>query len=200
MVSWQLLAEQRVADRHLRSIAGPTEWEHGSAKHHYAAGEGSPAADMGGFFETLADWQWFVTITCDPKKLDKGFTQAGEGWARGALLSVLEYSACGAFVAVFERQSRGDFHVHALLARCESINGRRAEATFAESFGMAKWKIFQGSGAGSYLAKYMAKEMVSTYVGLQGPYNVPCEHVLRKRGVLGQCYECRKQLLSRVRL
>ncbi len=145
-------------------------WEHGNAKHQWAAGGGAEAANYGKWFESMAEWQWFVTRTFDPENLQKGFTQAGAGTANRMLLDLLKQSAAKSFVAVYERQSRGDFHVHALLAGCRGLNGSAEESRDKAKFGFAKWKIFRGSGAGAYLAKYLSKDMMSLYIGLGGPY------------------------------
>ncbi len=145
-------------------------WTHGSAKHQWAAGGGAEAANYGKWFESLARWQWFVTRTYSPENLTKGFSQAGAGTAKVMLRDLLRRTAAKSFVAVYERQSRGDFHVHALLAGCRGLNGNEEESRDKAKFGFAKWKIYRGSGAGSYLAKYLSKDMMSLYIGLDGPY------------------------------
>ncbi len=145
-------------------------WKYGSAKHQYAGGGGAEAGHYGKWFESLAKWQWFVTRTYDPKLLTNGYTQAGASTAHAMLRDLLRQSAAKSFVAVYERQSRGDFHVHALLARCRGLNGIEEERRDKTKFGFAKWKIFRGSGAGAYLAKYLSKDMMSLYIGLEGPY------------------------------
>ncbi len=86
------------------------------------------------------------------------------------LRDLLKRSAAKSFVAVYERQSRGDFHVHALLTGCRGLNGAEEASRDKTKFGFAKWKIFRGTGAGAYLAKYLAKDMMSLYIGLDGPY------------------------------
>ncbi len=149
---------------------GGDAWIHGSAKHQYAHGSGEVAQATGEWFESLARWQWFVTRTYNPEYLTKGFTQAGETTCRRMLLDVLKQTAARSFVAVFERQSRGDFHLHTLLAGCGPINGAEQEHRDKAKFGFAKWKVFRGSGAGPYLAKYLVKDMMSLYIGLEGPY------------------------------
>ncbi len=142
-------------------------WRHGNAKYNHANGSGLVAAEYGRWFEGMAKWQWFVTRTFSPHFLTKGYTQAGEASCRGMLLDLLKRSAAKSFVAVFERQTRGDFHLHALLAGCRGLNGIEEERRDKATFGFAKWKIFRGSGAGAYLAKYLGKDMMSLYVGDQ---------------------------------
>lgn len=146
-------------------------WKHGSAKHQYAHGEaGAINRAMGAWFEGMASWQWFVTRTYDPGKLGQGFTEAGAGTAKVMLQDLLQQTVAKRFVAVFERQSRGDYHLHALLAGCRALNGSAEAERDKAKFGIARWKIFNGSGAGGYLAKYLAKDMVDLYIGLEGPY------------------------------
>ncbi len=145
-------------------------WEHGGTKHQWAHGSGAIAQAYGDWLESLASWQWFVTRTYSPEYLTKGFTQAGETTAGFMLRDMLKRSAAKSFVAVYERQSRGDFHVHALLAGCRGLDGSKEESRDKAKFGFAKWKIFRGSGAGAYLAKYLSKDMMSLYIGLEGPY------------------------------
>ncbi len=140
-------------------------WIHGNAKYQHANGSGAIAEAYGEWFENMAKWQWFVTRTFSPEYLTKGFTQAGEKTCRRMLLDLLKQSAARSFVAVFERQSRGDFHLHSLLAGCRAINGIEEERRDKAKFGFAKWKIFRGSGAGAYLAKYLSKDMMVLYVG-----------------------------------
>ncbi len=153
------------------SSSGQETWLHGSAKHQYAGGGGGHAHNYGTWFESLAKWQWFVTRTYSPQFLSNGFTKAGETTSRRMLLDLLKRSSAKSFVAVFERQSRGDYHVHALLAGCRGINGTEEESRDKTLFGFSKWKIFRGSGAGAYLAKYLAKDMMSLYIGRDGPYS-----------------------------
>ncbi len=149
---------------------GSEIWSYGNAKYQHANGTGFIPAEYGRWFEGMAKWQWFVTRTYSPDFLTKGFTQAGETTCRRMLLDLLKRSAAESFVAVFERQTRGDFHLHALLAGCRGLDGTKEESRDKAKFGFAKWKIFRGTGAGAYLAKYLAKDMMSLYVGLDGPY------------------------------
>jgi hypothetical protein len=149
---------------------GREVWSYGGTKYQHANGTGFIPAEYGRWFEGLAEWQWFVTRTFSPEFLTNGFTQAGETTCRGMLLDLLKRSAAKSFVAVFERQSRGDFHLHALLAGCRGLNGIEEESRDKAKFGFAKWKIFRGSGAGAYLAKYLSKDLMTLYIGSDGPY------------------------------
>jgi hypothetical protein len=141
-------------------------WLHGNTKYLYRKGGGAVADEYGKWFEAMARWQWFVTVTYNPEKLTQGFTQAGAGTAKRMLQDMLRRTEARSFVAVFERQSRGDYHVHALLAGCKAINGFVANQETERLFGMARYRIFNGKGAGAYLAKYLAKDMMELYIGL----------------------------------
>jgi len=148
-----------------------TFWEFGSAKHRWNVGRGSDAASYGSWFESLGPWQWFVTRTYDPSKLGSGYTQAGVGTMRKCLRDLLTRTEAKRLVCVFERQSRGDYHLHALLGGCKALDGRAEQERDKKVWGIARWKMFNGTGAGGYLAKYVAKDMSSElYIGLEGPY------------------------------
>jgi len=151
-------------------IAG-RPWVHGSAKHRWSEGSGYAAARYGEWFESLASWQWFVTRTYDPSKLGSGYTQAGVRTMRRCLRDLLARTEARNVVCVFERQSRGDYHLHALLGGCRALDGAAEQERDRRVWGIARWKMFNGTGAGSYLAKYVAKDMSSElYIGLEGPY------------------------------
>lgn len=152
--------------RRLKDAVADGVYLYGNKKYLYRKGGGAQADEYGKWFESLARWQWFVTITYNPEKLGKGFTEAGRGTAVRMLRDMLVRTAAGSFVAVFERQSRGDYHVHALLARCKAVNGFEAARATEVSFGMARYRIFNGHGAGAYLAKYLAKDVMDLYIGL----------------------------------
>jgi len=152
------------------AIAG-NPWEHGSAKHRWSEGGGYAAAQYGEWFESLGPWQWFVTRTYDPSKLGSGYTQAGVRTMRRCLRDLLARTAARNVVCVFERQSRGDYHLHALLGGCRALDGAAEQERDKRVWGIARWKMFNGTGAGGYLAKYVAKDMSSElYIGLDGPY------------------------------
>jgi len=149
-------------------------WQYGGAKYQHANGDaGRVAAEYGQWFESLAKWQWFVTRTYDPEYLTKGFTQAGKSTCNGMLRDLLERSEAKSVVAVYERQTRGDFHLHALLAGCRGISGGVEQERDKVGYGISRWKAFNGSGAGAYLAKYLGKDMMQLFIGLDGPYSGP---------------------------
>lgn len=148
-----------------------TPWEHGSAKHKWRVGEGAIPAQYGEWIEHMARWSWFVTRTYSPENLTDGFTQAGKAICDTMLLDLLRRSVAKQVVAVYERQERGDYHLHALLARCRAINGRVEQERDKELYGISRWKVFRGTGAGAYLAKYLSKDRTALFIGQDGPYD-----------------------------
>ncbi len=94
---------------------------------------------------------------------------------RRSLRDLIYRSRASRFVCVFERQSRGDYHLHALLGGCRSIDGLAEAERDKRREGIARWRIFNGTGAGGYLAKYLAKDSLELYIGLDGPYGKDVE-------------------------
>ncbi len=134
-----------------------THDDYGSAVGEWIAGQG--------------DWQWFVTCTLRDPPETSPFTKAGSGEARRCLRAVLEQSRCKRYVCVFELQKRGATHLHALLAGCEAIDGMAAQEWFYERFGISRWKVFNPEGeAPKYIGKYLTKDVVEMYIGLDGPW------------------------------
>ncbi len=125
---------------------------------------------FGKWVDGLCDWNWFVTRTL-AGPLDMGFSQPGMGTARNCLRDLLVRTGCRRFVCVFELQQRGVPHLHALLETPGAINGGVEQARDFNKWGIARWKIYlRGAGASYYLGKYLGKDMIELYVGLDGPY------------------------------
>lgn len=142
---------------------------------------------MGEWLAAMADWNWFVTCTLANDHLSKGFSEPGVGTARACLRELVVLSRARQFVCVFEMQKRGVPHLHALLAGCAAINGGVAQEHFYREYGISRWKIYQPGGAApKYLGKYLQKEMMELYIGLDGPYEMDTFKVflggLTKRG------------------
>lgn len=126
---------------------------------------------MGDWLGTMAPWQWFVTVTLDPGRLNRGFTKAGMGTARRALRLLLAESRAVEFVCVFELHRSGVPHLHALLSGCPAINGAHAAEWMNDAVGLSRFKVFNPEGqAPAYIGKYLNKEMVELYIGTAGPY------------------------------
>ncbi len=129
-------------------------------------------AAMGRWIEELAPWQWFVTCTLG-REVSRGFTVPGLGEARRCLRTLLTLSEARCVVCVFELQRDGVPHLHALLAGCTSINGRAANEFFYHEHGISRWKVYlENGGAAAYIGKYLSKEMIELYVGLEGPWTL----------------------------
>ncbi len=74
---------------------------------------------------------------------------------------------------MFEMQRRGVPHLHALLGGCPAINGGVAQEHFFRNYGISRWKVYQpGGSAPKYIGKYLQKEMIELYIGLDGPYDI----------------------------
>ncbi len=145
--------------------------------------------EIGDWFASLSEWQWFVTLTLGRAKLSKTFDRPGVGTARACLRELLTLSGCKAFLCVFELHKSGVPHLHALLGGCPAINGGVAAEHFYGGYGMARWKIYRDGGAApKYIGKYLAKEMIELYIGLDGPWELDDFKVLTgghtKRGTL----------------
>ncbi len=134
--------------------------------------EGSAVEAFGKWVAGLANWSWFVTRTLADKNLTTAFTAPGLGTARRCLRDLLVWSQCQQFVCVFELQRRGVPHLHALLGASKGIRGDQAQSRDAGLWGFSKWVVYrEGGGAAAYLGKYLGKEIVELYVGLDGPYS-----------------------------
>ncbi len=128
-------------------------------------------ADIGEWFEGLGNWRWFVTCTLDTSRVHAGFTLPGIGSARAALRALLVHSAAKQFICVFERTKQGIPHLHALLGECGAIDAGAAQEHMFKVSGMARFKVYaEGGGAAGYIGKYLAKEMIELYIGLEGPW------------------------------
>ncbi len=126
---------------------------------------------IGDWFAKLADWQWFVTLTLGRAKLSKTFDRPGVGTARACLREVLVLSRCTSILCVFELHDSGVPHLHCLLGGCPAINGGVANEHFYGAYGISRWKIYRDGGAApKYIGKYLAKEMIELYIGLDGPW------------------------------
>ncbi len=127
--------------------------------------------EMGEWISHLADWTWFVTCTLANEHLSKGFSEPGLGTARACLRELVVLSGARQFICVFELQRRGVPHLHALLASCPAIDGGVAQTYFEDCYGFSRWKAYQPGGqAPKYIGKYLQKEMIELYVGLDGPW------------------------------
>lgn len=128
---------------------------------------------FGEWLEGLGPWQWFVTRTLGTP-VDAGFTKVGVGTARQCLRDLLVRTRASRFACVFEmQQDRGVPHLHALLGGCRGIDGNIESLRDTELWGFSRWKAYKrGAGAPAYLGKYLAKDIVEFYVGLEGPYEL----------------------------
>lgn len=137
---------------------------------------------FGEWLEGLGEWQWFVTRTMG-MPVDMGFTKVGLATARRCLRDLLVRVQAKRFACVFEMQEeRGVPHLHALLGGCRGVDGNIEVRRDAELWGYARWKAYKrGAGAPAYLGKYLGKDIVEFYVGLDGPY----EAVSLKGNTLG---------------
>jgi len=128
---------------------------------------------IGEWFASLADWQWFVTLTLGRAKLSKTFDRPGIGTARSCLRELLVLSGCRQVLCVFELHKSGVPHLHALLGGCPAINGAVAREHFYGGYGISRWKIYQPGGAApKYIGKYLAKEVIELYIGFDGPWEM----------------------------
>ncbi len=129
--------------------------------------------EIGDWFSQLAPWQWFVTLTLGNSKIARGFDRPGLGTARACLRELLTMSRAKSVLCVFELHKSGVPHLHALLAGCTAINGGIASEHFFNAYGISRWKIYrEGGGAAKYVGKYLAKEMIELYIGLNGPWEM----------------------------
>lgn len=135
-------------------------------------GEAGNVDAFGEWVAGLANWNWFVTRTLGDQSLTEGFTSPGVGTARRCLRDLLVYTQARQFVCVFELQKRGVPHLHALLGGCRGLNGGRAHERDRRLWGISKWLVFrEAGGAPAYLGKYLGKEAIELYIGLNGPYS-----------------------------
>ncbi len=129
--------------------------------------------EFGEWVARLSSWNWFVTCTLANANLSRGFSEPGLGSARACLRELLVLSRARSFICVFELQKRGVPHLHALLGGCPAINGGVAQEHFFRGYGISRWKIYiPGGAAPKYLGKYLQKEVIELYVGLEGPYEM----------------------------
>ncbi len=129
--------------------------------------------EFGAWCANLADWNWFVTCTLADKNISRGFSEPGLGTARACLRELIVRSNARQFICVFELQKRGVPHLHALLGGCPAINGGDAQEFFERTFGISRWKVYSSGGAApKYLGKYLQKEVIELYVGLDGPWEM----------------------------
>ena len=121
----------------------------------------------GAWLDTLADWDWFLTMTFDDKLISGGGTYTKPGWAyaKRAFNEFLKASRPAIddrkWVRVFEIQrDRGGPHIHALLTESADSPRRMHMVDWCKAnFGIAR--IFQyqrGLGAAHYLGKYLVKD------------------------------------------
>lgn len=148
-----------------------TPWAYASSGNIRAEHRSEVVDAFGKWVDGLGDWQWFVTRTLG-RPVDVGFTQPGAGTARRCLRDLLVRTRARRFVCVFEMQSRGVPHLHALLETASAISGGVEQERDYNKWGIARWKIFRrGAGASYYLGKYLGKELIELYVGLDGPWS-----------------------------
>ncbi len=127
--------------------------------------------ELGQWFDGLADWKWFITRSLRDE-VTMGFTQPGIGMARRCLRDLIVRTGATQFICVFELQKRGVPHLHALVRNERSTNGGLEQERDFNKFGIARWKAYRkGKGAAYYLGKYLGKEMIELYIGLDGPYD-----------------------------
>lgn len=128
-------------------------------------------SEIGRWFDSLGEWQWFVTCTLDVGRVSEGFTMPGVGVARACLRELLCRSGAKRVICVFERTKAGIPHLHALLAGCDAIRAEAAQVHMFKTFGMARFKVYaEKGGAAGYLGKYLGKEMIELYMGFDGPW------------------------------
>lgn len=122
----------------------------------------------------MAEWNWFVTLTLADRIVNNGFTKPGYAMARHALRELVHRTRATHVVAVFEMQKeRGVPHVHALIRTADAVIGSVAAEHFERHFGFSRWKVYKmGGGAAGYVGKYLSKEVIELYVGLDGPYSM----------------------------
>ncbi len=126
--------------------------------------------ELGQWFDGLADWKWFITRSLRDE-VTIGFTQPGIGMARRCLRDLIVRTAATDFICVFELQKRGVPHLHALVRNERATNGGLEQERDFNKFGSARWKACKkGKGASHYLGKYLGKEMIELYIGLDGPW------------------------------
>ncbi len=124
---------------------------------------------MGEWIDGLGDWTLFVTRTLGEQSVVEGEPSAGT--ARRCLRDLLVRSQARKFVCVFELQKRGVPHLHALLETSAAFRLYDEQERDYRIWGLARWKVFTGGGgAPGYVGKYLAKDAVEMYVGLDGPY------------------------------
>jgi len=121
----------------------------------------------GDWLSTLADWEWFVTMTFrDPPRSSGTWTRPGWGYAKGAweAFRKAQQPPLGelAWVRCFEMQQwRGVPHIHALVANSDpAITLWEMKAWCWRNYGMARVLPYDPTlGAGHYLCKYLTKEL-----------------------------------------
>lgn len=153
-----------------RAGGNVTPWIHATKGVTKGSYKGEYVDALGKWFEGLSDWNWFITRSLN-NRVDEGFTEAGIGTARHCLRDLLLRTEAESFVCVFERQERGVPHLHALLRAGRAISGRVEQERDFQLHGISRWKIYhKGKGAAYYVGKYLGKEMIELYIGLDGPY------------------------------
>ncbi len=148
-----------------------TPWIYASSGNLRAKHRGEYIDSLGEWFDSLGEWSWFTTRSL-ADRVDIGFTQPGVGTARHCLRDLIVRTAARRFICVFEMQKRGVPHLHALLETAQPIDGGVEQNRDFNKWGIARWKIYRrGKGAAYYLGKYLGKEMIELYIGLEGPYS-----------------------------
>lgn len=119
-----------------------------------------------GYLETLADWQWFVTMTFrDPEPNQRNWTQPGFATAKRAWHHFTRHTQTlfghVRYVTVFEMHRHRDVpHIHALVANIDPTTRRQVHGWAYQEWGINKIEPYLADlGVRHYLGKYLSKEM-----------------------------------------
>lgn len=134
------------------------------------------AKAYGQWFDSLGEWQWFLTITFrDPPPNSVGWTRPGWATAKRAWQSFEGFAQPPVgnlnYVRAFEIQPwRGAPHVHALLAKTDPNFFKPACSWLWKNCGMSRLLPYDPSkGAAFYITKYVAKDLSDISISVDMP-------------------------------
>ena len=122
---------------------------------------------------SLADWEWFVTMTLrDPPPNSRGWDRPGWASAKRAWRELVSAARPPlgelAWVRMFEIQKdRSVPHIHALVGNCDPSVRRMDLVDWAwHRWGMTRVLEYNAElGASFYLAKYVTKDVADIELG-----------------------------------
>ncbi len=121
--------------------------------------------EWGAWIDSLAKWDWFITLTFKPTVADTWSTASSSSHAHLAWLTLIDWltrpSQPVRWIRALEPQKqRGVPHVHGLVAVPWGVTFSWLSRLLYESYGSNRWLKYDPSrGAAAYISKYVVKEL-----------------------------------------